>query len=288
MTNINTKHPVTLAETRIAIIGLGLMGGSLAMALRGHCRACFAYDPDSATIERALMNQIVDHASNDPVEILADIDMVILAAPVMAILDWIARIPSLLPSPTIIMDLGSTKTQICDAFETLPPRFDPIGGHPMTGKEKNGLENAEGSLYHHATFALSPLLRTSSHARSIALEIVQVVGSKELWIDPIIHDRYAAATSHTPYLISSALSLATSVEATALSGPGFISTTRLAASSPSLMIDILSTNQANLLESLTNFRGQLDRLEILLRKNNLVDLETVLKNSAAHVKKFHG
>ena len=285
---INNTPPFSLADTRIAILGLGLMGGSLGLALRGHCRACFAYDPDPVTITLALNRQMVDYASDDPAEILADADIVILAAPVLAIIDWIERIPSLMPSPAIIMDLGSTKNQICHAFETLPPRFDPIGGHPMTGKEKSGLTQAEQSLYRDATFALSPLSRTSSRARSLALAIIKVIGANEFWIAPALHDRYVAATSHLPYLISSALAFATPEETLTLSGPGFRSTTRLAASSPSLMIDILSTNQANILDSIASFRTQLDRLEILLRENNITDLKAALECSAEHINNIRG
>ena len=157
----------------------------------------------------------------------------------------------------------------------------------MTGKEKSGLKHAEVSLYQDAAFALSPLPRTSSRARKLASAIIQVVGAKELWIDPVLHDRYVAATSHTPYLISSALALATSSEATALSGPGFLSSTRLAASSPSLMIDILSTNQANILDSIASFRTHLDHLEVLLRENNITDLKTALESSTAQVNNIH-
>ncbi|MBE9525264.1 MAG: prephenate dehydrogenase/arogenate dehydrogenase family protein [Chloroflexi bacterium] len=287
---MKTDHtpPLFLTDARIAILGLGLMGGSLAMALKSHCRSCYAYDPDPDMIALALGRKIVDHASENPVEILADVDIVILAAPVLAIIDWIERIPDLMSKSAIIMDLGSTKEQICRALETLPPRFDPIGGHPMAGKEKSGLEHAEDSLYRGATFALSPLPRTSSRARALALEIVQAVGAIEFWIDPVLHDRYVAATSHMPYLISSALTLAATGDATALSGPGFLSSTRLAASSPSLMIEILSTNQANILGSIARFRTQLDLLEDLLRENNTDDLKAMLNSSAAHINSLHG
>jgi len=277
-----------LADMRIAIIGLGLMGGSLALALRGHCRECLAYDPDPETIALALDRMIVDHAADDPAEILVDVDIVILAAPVLAIIDWIERIPALMPKSAIIMDLGSTKDQICRVLETLPPRFDPIGGHPMTGREKSGLQHAQDSLYRGATFALTPLPRTSPRARRLALDIIQAVGAAELWIDPVLHDRYVAATSHTPYIISSALALTMSEESTALSGPGFRSTTRLAASSPALMIEILATNQANILDSLASFRSQLDQLETLLQENKISELEAALTRGAARIKKNHG
>jgi len=285
---IDQTLPFSLADTRIAILGLGLMGGSLAIALRGHCQAVFAYDPNPETIALALDRAIVDHAADNPAEILADADIVILAAPVLAIIDWIERIPDLMPKSAMIMDLGSTKSQICRLLETLPPRFDPIGGHPMTGKEKSGLEHAEDSLFRGAAFALSPLPRTSSRTKNLALAIIQAVGAVELWIDPVLHDRYVAATSHTPFLISTALALAVPEEKTALSGPGFRGMTRLAASSPALMIEILATNQANILDSIASFRSQLDRLGTLLQENNTAELEAALTRAAAHTKNIHG
>lgn len=280
--------PVRLDDTRIAILGLGLMGGSLGLGLKGHCRSCWAYDPNPDVITMALDLGIVDHAADHPSEILAGADMVILAAPVLSIIDWIARLPELMPNPAVIMDLGSTKAEICRALETLPDRFDPIGGHPMTGKEKSGLRHAEGSLYHGAAFALSVLPRTSQRARGLASAVVKAVGAVELWIAPLIHDRYAAATSHAPYLISAALGLSIPADSAALIGPGFRSMTRLAASSPALMKEIIATNPANILNSLAEFRSQLDRLETLVRGNNIDELDAALTSAAEHISVIHG
>ena len=128
---------------RVAIFGLGLMGGSLALALRGQVAGLLAVDPDPDTRALALEKGIVDQISADPVEIVGQADVIILAAPVEAILeqlrclgDWVnlAR-PGSQPEEILVIDLGSTKQTIVDAMQALPPGFDPLGGHPMCGKE---------------------------------------------------------------------------------------------------------------------------------------------------------
>jgi prephenate dehydrogenase len=117
----------TLADSKIAIIGLGLMGGSLALGLRGKCAAIYGIDPDPATLELALSQQIVDYADTDPANILPEVDMVILSAPVPAILTLLEKLPTYTPNPCIVMDMGSTKKLIVESMSSLPKRFDPIG-----------------------------------------------------------------------------------------------------------------------------------------------------------------
>jgi prephenate dehydrogenase len=122
-----------LAESKVAIIGLGLMGGSLALGLRGKCAALYGIDPHQPTLELALSQHIVDYADSDPAKLLPEADLVILSAPVPAILTLLKQLPSFTSNPCIVMDLGSTKKQIVDAMSCLPERFDPVGGHPICG-----------------------------------------------------------------------------------------------------------------------------------------------------------
>jgi prephenate dehydrogenase len=263
----------SLTDCWVAILGLGLMGGSLALALRGRCRGLLAFDPDPGTLQLARQLQMVDQLSDNPTEILPQADVVVLAAPVRAILGLIHQLPSLLPTnpgnPTVtLIDLGSTKVEICQAYQELPPRFDPIGGHPMCGKERGGLEHADGRLYQEAVFALTPLERTTSAARSLAAQMVTAIGARPLWLEPQNHDRWVASTSHMPYLLSIALALATPSESASLTGPGFRSTSRLASSSASMMADIMHTNRENVLDALHRFQAQLDELEQRLRDSD--------------------
>jgi prephenate dehydrogenase len=271
-----------LSKITIAIFGLGLMGGSLALALKGRVQMLLAVDPDPDTRALAQRQKVVDHISSHPTSILDRADLIVLAAPVGAILQLIDDLPSWMSEPAVVLDLGSTKAHICKAYEALPPRFDPIGGHPMAGKETSGLAHASADLYRHAPFALTPLERTSPRARALSEALVRALDANPLWLDASTHDRWVAATSHMPYVLSSALALATPQEAAGLVGPGFRSTTRLAESSPSMMSDILTTNRGAILQALARLRTQLDRLEDVIQTGDQASILSLLEDAASY------
>lgn len=268
-----------LAESKIAIIGLGLMGGSLALGLRGKCAALYGIDPHRPTLELALSQHIVDQADSDPSKLLPEADLVILSAPVPAILNLIEQLPSFMPNPCIVLDLGSTKKLILDAMSRLPERFDPIGGHPICGKEKLSLANAERTLYYAAPFLLTPLERTSKRALSAVEQIIEALGAKGKTIDAVEHDRVLASTSHLPFLISSALALATHQNNQPFIGPGFKSTSRLAGTSSSMMMGVLQSNRENVLNALSEFQQQLYEIKTALMREDYSTLETILDKS---------
>jgi prephenate dehydrogenase len=157
----------------------------------------------------------------------------------------------------------------------LPDRFDPLGAHPMCGKEKASLRYAEVGLFQNATFALASLDRTSKRACRLGEELVRSVEAKPLWIEAAEHDRWVAASSHLPYLVASALARSTPEEVAPLVGPGFRSTTRLAGSSARMMADILATNRVNIRTALARFRLELDRYDALLERETLDEAEMV-------------
>lgn len=248
-------------DTKIAIWGLGLIGGSLALALHGKCKMLLGVDSDPATLVIAQKDGIVDLAAAEPDSILKQADLIILAAPVSAILDHLQMLPGLHNGSAIILDVGSTKSKIVASMEKLPDRFDPIGGHPICGKEKSSLVYADKAIFQGALFGLVSLPRTSARAKTCAEQLVQIVGSYPLWLDPEAHDRWMAATSHLPYLVANALAAGTPKAAAPLVGPGLRSTTRLAGSSPRMMRDICASNRDAILAALGRFRGCLDALE---------------------------
>ncbi len=268
-----------LAESKIAIIGLGLMGGSLALGLRGKCAAIYGIDPHPATLELALSQHIVDYADSDPVKLLPEVDLVILSAPVPAILTLLEQLPALTPNPCIIMDLGSAKHLIVEAMSKLPERFDPIGGHPICGKEKLSLANAERTLYYAAPFLLTPLERTTPRALSAANQIIDALGAKCTVLDAVEHDRILASTSHLPFLISSALALTTPEDVTPFVGPGFKSTSRLAGTSSSMMLGVLQSNRENVLNALHGMQSQLAEIEAALSVGDFFKLESLLNEA---------
>ncbi len=275
-----------LATSKIAIIGLGLMGGSLALGLRGKCAALFGCDPHLPTLELALSQNIVDYADSDPANLLPEVDLVILSAPVPAILTLLEQLPSFTPNPCIVMDMGSTKKLIVESMSRLPERFDPIGGHPICGKEKLSLANAERTLYYAAPFLLTPLERTSQRALSAANQIIEAIGAKATILDATEHDRILASTSHLPFLISSALVLATPQDVASFVGPGFKSTSRLAGTSSSMMLGVLQSNQENVLNALHELQSQLAEIESALSSNDFAKLESILNEAQKKYQSF--
>ena len=273
-------EPDFALDRRVAIVGLGLMGGSLAMALRGKCASLVGVDCDPKAVSLARRLKLIDQASSQPGELLPGADLVILATPLRAILVLLQELPALHPGKAVVLDLGSTKVEVVEVMKSLPDRFDPIGGHPMCGKETSSLANADGKMFQEVSFAFTPLARTSPDARTVATRLAQIIGARPLWIDPQTHDRWVAATSHLPYLIANSLAQATILEAKPLVGPGFRSSSRLAASPPDMMLDVLSTNRSNILASLELFHQRLYTIEALLARGDWDALRELLSQGA--------
>ncbi len=210
----------------------------------------------------------------------------ILSAPVPAILTLLEQLPTLTPNPCIVMDLGSAKHLIVEAMSHLPERFDPIGGHPICGKEKLSLANAERTLYYAAPFLLTPLERTSPRALSAANQIIEALGAKGKTLDAVEHDRILASTSHLPFLISSALALATPEDVTPFVGPGFKSTSRLAGTSSSMMLGVLQSNRENVLNALHEMQNQLAEIESALSAEDFAKLESLLNEAQVKYQSF--
>jgi len=255
----------------LAIIGLGLMGGSLALAMRDHADCITGVDKDQRTRDYALKRGMVDCASDNLHAAVNRADVVVLAAPVRVIVEMLKmRIGSYLRSNTLVIDLGSTKQDIVEAMASLPIGVNAVGGHPMTGKENGGIEESDGSLYDNRPFVLCPSRRTTPAARLHAQSFVETLGALPIEMDAERHDQIVAGISHLPYLLSATLvaTVARQAEKDAdywkLAAGGFRDTTRLAASDVTMMGDILSTNTKAVTTLLAQFRMQLAMLETLL------------------------
>ena len=275
-----------LSQSKIAIVGLGLMGGSLALALKGKCAALFGIDSNQATLDMARRQSIVDQVDSDPAHLLPKADVVILSAPVPAILTLIGQLPSLTSNRCVVMDLASTKKLITDAMSRLPEQFEPVGGHPICGKEKLSLANAERTLYYSAPFLLTPTERTTPRALSAAHQIIEAIGAKEIILDAKEHDRILASTSHLPFLLSSALTLATPHDVAPFIGPGFNSASRLAGTPSSMMLGVLESNRENVVNAIHQFQKCLAEIEVLIASGEFASLDLVLNESQSKHQTF--
>lgn len=280
---------MSFSSKQATVVGLGLMGASLALALRPTTEKIVGVDPDPDVRQYALKHNIVDIATDDLREAVRFADTVILCAPVRVVVKMlVGSIGSYLRSNTMLMDIGSTKQDICDAMGRLPIGVQAVGGHPMTGKEVSGIEAADAALYINRPWVLCPTRRTTPAARIRALEFVEAIGAVAVEMDADRHDKVVAAISHLPYLISA--SLVATVQRAAdktpevwdLAAGGFRDTSRMAASDIRMMSDIISTNTKAVATVLAMFRVQLGILETMLigeDEQQLTDALTPLRQA---------
>lgn len=274
--------PPRLEDCQVTIVGLGLMGGSLAGALRGQCRAIVGVARGAETIASARAEELVDWGTTDLAEGVGGADVVVLATPVRVILRQLETIGPLLPSGCLLMDLGSTKADIVASMARLPSHVEPVGGHPMCGKEVSGIEAADPNLYRGCTFILTPLPRTSTGILDLARALARAVGARPLVLEPSRQDFLAATLSHLPYLLACAL--VATADATTSADPaawqivagGFRDTSRVAGSDVEMMLDILLTNRNEVLQAIHTYAAQLQALAHLLEDGHEQGLRQAL------------
>jgi prephenate dehydrogenase len=277
-----------LANATVTVVGLGLMGGSLAAALstRRVCRRVLGVARRRVTWEMARDLRFIDQGTIDLAQGMAEADIVVLAMPVGEILAALGEIGPWLRPGCLVMDVGSTKRAICAAMDALPPAVQPLGGHPMCGKETSGLSVAEPTLYQDRIFVLAPLPRTSPEALDLGRSLVTGIGARPVVLDAERHDRAVAAISHLPYLL--AVSLVNAVGELAHADPvcwqlaagGFRDTSRVASSDLQMMRDILASNREPVLQAAEQAQAQLGELARCLREDDMPALLALLR--AAH------
>jgi len=281
-----------LADAQVTIVGLGLMGGSLAGALRGQCQAVVGVARRAEMVETALARGLVDRGTTDLARGVRQADVVVLATPVRVIVRQLAEIGPLLPEGCLLMDLGSTKAQIVAEMARLPGHVQPLGGHPMCGKEVSGIEAADSALYQGCTFILTPLPRTSEAALALGRALAEAVGASPLVLEPERQDYLVATVSHLPYLLACALvataDTTTSADPAAweIVAGGFRDTSRVAGSDVTMMMDILLTNREEVLKALDTYQTQLRHLTRLVEAGDEKEMRAVLSTMRAKRKEM--
>ena len=257
---------------RVAIIGLGLMGASLGMALReqGVAREVAGYDAAPGVASRARERSAITTACDSLAEAVAGSDLVVLATPLLAMRDLLAQMAPLLAPETVVTDLGSVKASVvtwADSQLPMPNQF--VAGHPMTGSEQSGVEAGQPDLYQGCAWLLTPTRRTSPAALATVERIIAALGAHPLRLSPERHDRAVALASHLPLLVASALMLTVAqspdaADALAIAAGGFHDTTRVASGSPRMARDICLTNTPPLLAALDAYLDALQALRTQL------------------------
>lgn len=269
---------------RVTIIGLGLIGGSLGLAIKNHrlAKEVIGISRRTHTLTKALKIGAVDRVTLDARLGIKDADLVILATPVLKIPDIIKEISGGLKEGSIVIDVGSTKNFVVkEAEKSLPVNVNFVGCHPMAGSEKKGIDFARNDLFkgNHCI-----LTRTKTTERDALLKIKNFwerLGMKVVIMSPTRHDRIVSSLSHLPHAVSVTLINTLRDFDLRLGSGGLRDTTRIAASDPELWVDIFLTNKKNILRDIGNFEKNLKALETALKKSDRIILYNFFKKAKA-------
>jgi prephenate dehydrogenase len=254
---------------RIGIIGLGLMGGSLALALKKASSDAFYFmglDHNKRHTKEALKRGIVDEVVED-VEALLVCDVLFLAVPVNGIIKIIKNLP-MLPQTLTIIDLGSTKEKIAGAIP-VTSRANFVTAHPMTGTEQSGPKAVLEGLYKNKIVVLCDFEKSGIHQQEVAQKLFTLIGANLVTMEAKEHDRHAAYISHMPHALSFALANAVmkqedNTSIINLAGGGFKDMSRIAQSSPNMWEDIFRQNRPNILQAIHSLQSELKKCEKMI------------------------
>jgi len=261
--------------SRVAIVGVGLMGGSLGLAIkRGYPSIRVSgVDRESKILKRAIERGAIDRGYLTLEEGVSEAQLIFLAAPISAIVDLLPRVAELIAPDTLVTDLGSTKARICRvAQQCLPNNF--IGGHPMTGSERQGIEAADSFLFENALYVLTPGPQSTAQAERFR-RFLEGLGARVLYMDAEIHDRVVAYVSHLPQLLAVALADLVGRQSQAnshyqqLAAGGFRDMTRIATSPYELWADIIKDNTMKIEQALDELVQQLTAMKTELKRSTL-------------------
>lgn len=259
-------RPAALHET-IVIAGIGLIGGSIGLGVRQRFLAerVVGLDADPAALDAALGRGAIDEAMLSPGDWLASADLVVLAPPAKAIVPLAKTLEPFLGPHTVVTDVGSVKAEVTSALSEL--RF--VGGHPMAGSEKSGVQHADAALLENAVWVLTPSAQTDPAALALVREFVTHLGARPIKCDPEQHDRLVAAVSHLPYLTAVALTQLIAQDEDRdlmmlLAAGGYRDLTRIASGNPLMSRDMVIGNVGAIRRTLEHLRARLAELERLL------------------------
>jgi len=252
---------------QVAIIGLGLMGGSIGLALKQSSQpGCeiVAYVRRPEVASAALSLEAVDKVETNLKDAVKEAEIVVIATPVLTVKEILSQIAGHLPRGCVVTDTASTKLDVMQwAEDLLPPTVNFIGGHPMAGKETHGIQAAEARLFQGCIYCLTPAKKAPTQAIDKVVNMVEQLGATPLFIDAQEHDYLVAGITSLPMLLSAALVSATTKEPSwdkmsKLAASGYRDVTRLASGNPEVNAHICLTNAAAILHWVDRFGSELE------------------------------
>src|SRR6202521_5857204 len=275
--------------SRVAILGTGLIGSSVGLALKAlrPQTQIVGYDASGDNLRRAQGVKAIDRRASLR-DALNDVDLVIVSTPVGSMKALFEEMAPLLPVHALVMDTGSTKAQVLRwATDLLPNGVRFVGGHPMAGKTESGPEAADAKLFQGAVWCLAPLPSTQKDAIDDAVRLVESLGASPYFLDPAEHDGLVASVSHLPYLMSVALighlgREKSWRESASLAAGGFAYATHLTDSDPQMFADIMRTNRDNVARRLDLYIAELESLRDAIAADSLDLKETFVRAQTLH------
>jgi len=260
---------------KVAIVGLGLIGGSIALAVRQTWPKSLVIGVDDRDVlERAMVHHAIDVAADDPV-VMAEADLVILAAPVKQNIAILDDLDEHVEGMAVVTDVSSTKRQIVDYARRLPPRLTFVGGHPLAGAPQGGIDYARPDLFRGRPWLFTPTDDAAGPALERLQNFVIALGAHPHVMTAAEHDRLLAYLSHLPQLTASALMHVVGTSAgqdgLSLTGRGLADTTRLASSPPTIWRDICSTNADEIRRALDALISELGTLRDCLDEEGAIE-----------------
>ncbi|MDI6785813.1 MAG: prephenate dehydrogenase [bacterium] len=273
---------------QITIIGLGLIGGSLGLALKDRDKNLKVIGVAKKTyqVEKAKAMGAIDEGFLDYIQGVVDSDLIIIATPVSTIKDIVLKIIPFLKPSCIITDTGSTKNEITTSLSFLSRKdVSFVGSHPIAGSHLSGIEVAKKDLFRYNPCIITPLPVTSSEALAVVKGFWELLEAKVVFLTPLEHDEIISSISHLPHILSSALvNIIVSLTKKfpyipEIITPSFKDITRIAASNPYMWSDIVLSNREMLLESLSLFREKISYWEKIIKEQDKIKIEEEFMSS---------
>ena len=263
---------------RVVIVGVGLLGGSIGMALRSRrlAKHVLGFSPRGNSLEAAISRGAIDSSTTSLDEACHSADLAIICTPVQSVCSFVQQCFDSMPNGGLITDVGSTKRSIVEAIAQSPASTNFIGSHPLAGSEKNGVEYARETLLERKLVIITPYYNSDRERIQTIEQLWQALGARTLQMTPCEHDSAVARISHLPHILASALAAATPTELLPLAATGWCDTTRVASGGADLWRQILEENRQPVVAVLEEFAADLQRWLTILRSGDGHKLQQLL------------